>query len=157
VLAQSSKPDTQIEASYHMNLALVYALSGKMENALSETKKSADLNPATGSKAYYNLGATLVNTGKAVEAVDAFQRAVQIDPSNPDAHYQLGICLMSKAQTTPDGKSIPAPGTIEAFQKYLELAPNGKDAAVAKSMIETLSITIETKYKATKEKPEKKK
>lgn len=154
---QESKPDPQIEASYHMNLALVYALAGKMDNAIAETQKSAQLNPATGSKAFYNLGATLVNTGKSSEAVDAFKKAVEVDPNNADAHYQLGICLMSRAQTTAEGKVIPAPGTVEAFQKYLDLQPNGNYAAVAKDMITTLSGTVETKFKAEKEKPAAKK
>jgi len=151
------KKDPQIEASYHMNLALVYAMASKMEEALAETQKSTQLNPATGSKAYYNLGATLVNGGKASEAVEAFKKAVEVDPNNADAHYQLGICLMSRAQTTPDGKVIPAPGTVEAFQKYIDLQPNGANAAVAKDMIATLSTTVETKYKADKEKPAPKK
>jgi len=124
---------------------------------LAETQKSTQLNPATGSKAYYNLGATLVNGGKASEAVEAFKKAVEVDPNNADAHYQLGICLMSRAQTTPDGKVIPAPGTVEAFQKYIDLQPNGANAAVAKDMIATLSTTVETKYKADKEKPAPKK
>ena len=39
-----------------MNMALIYAMAGKMENATAETKKAAELNPATGSKAYFNLG-----------------------------------------------------------------------------------------------------
>jgi tetratricopeptide (TPR) repeat protein len=154
---QEAKPDPQMEASYHMNLALVYAMGGKMENALAETQKAGQLNPAVGSKAYYNLGATLVNSGKASEAVDAFKKAIEVDPNNADAQYQLGICLMSRAQTTPEGKVIPAPGTVEAFQKYLDLAPSGPYAAVAKEMITTLSGSVETKFKAEKEKPEPKK
>jgi tetratricopeptide (TPR) repeat protein len=151
------KPDPATEASYHMNLALVYALGGKMPEALAETEKSTKLNPATGSKAYYNLGATLVNSGKASEAADAFKKSTEVDPNNADAHYQLGICLMSRAQTTPEGKVIPAAGTVEAFQKYIDLQPNGNFAAVAKDMIATLSTTLETKFKAEKEKPAPKK
>jgi tetratricopeptide (TPR) repeat protein len=154
---EAGKADPQTEASYHMNLALIYAMANKMENALAETEKSTQLNPGMGSKAYYNLGATLVNTGKASEAVEAFKKAVAVDPNNADAQYQLGICLMSRAETTPEGKVIPAPGTVEAFQKYLDLQPNGSYAAVAKDMITTLSGTVETKFKAEKEKPAPKK
>jgi tetratricopeptide (TPR) repeat protein len=153
----AAKPDPATEASYHMNLALTYALAGKMPEALGETEKSSKLNPATGSKAYYNLGATLVNTGKSSEAVDAFKKATEVDPNNADAYYQLGICLMARAQTTPEGRVIPAPGTVEAFQKYIELQPNGNFAPVAKDMIATLSGNVETKFKADKEKPSPKK
>lgn len=153
----AAKPDPAIEASYHMNLALIYALGGKMPEALAETEKSTKLNPATGSKAYYNLGATLVNSGKASEAADAFKKSTEVDPNNADAQYQLGICLMARAQTTPEGKVIPAPGTIEAFQKYIELQPNGSFAPVARDMITTLSSSVETKFKAEKEKSAPKK
>ncbi|MBM3801480.1 MAG: tetratricopeptide repeat protein [Acidimicrobiia bacterium] len=149
----AAKPDPAVEASYHTNLALIYAMAGKMAEALGETEKSTALNPSTGSKAYFNLGATLVNSGKPSEAADAFKKATEVDPNNADAQYQLGICLMARAQTTPEGKVIPAPGTIEAFQKYIELKPNGSYAAVARDMITTLSATVETKYKAEKEKP----
>jgi tetratricopeptide (TPR) repeat protein len=151
----AEKPDAQVEAGYHMNLALVYAMAGNMENAAAETKKAAELNPATGSKAYFNLAATLVNSGKTEEAIGAFQKAIEIDPSNADAHYQLGISLMSKAQITPEGKTVPAPGTLEAFQKYLDLQPNGPFAATAKNMIEMMGAKIETKFSADKEKKKK--
>ncbi|MFN8008487.1 MAG: tetratricopeptide repeat protein [Terriglobia bacterium] len=153
VLAE--RPNPQVEASYHMNLALVYATAGDMANASAETQKAAELNPVLGSKAYYNLGATLVNSGKAEDAITAFQKAIEIDPTNAEAHYQMGISLMSKAQITPDGKTIPAPGTVEAFQKYLQLQPNGPNAATAKNMIEMLGSTIETKFSAEKEKKKK--
>ncbi len=151
----AGKPNLTIEAGYHMNMALIYALSGDMENATAETKKSAELNPATGSKAYFNLGATLVNAGKTDGAIAAFQKAIEMDPNNADAQYQLGISLTSKAQITPDGKTIPAPGTLEAFQKYLQLQPNGPYAATAKTMIEMMGATIETNFSADKEKKKK--
>ena len=40
----AAKPDPATEASYHMNLALVYALAGKMPEALAETEKSTTRN-----------------------------------------------------------------------------------------------------------------
>ena len=49
-------------------------------------------------------------------------------PSRPgyaDAYYQYGVTLVSKAAIGADGKVTPVPGTVEAFQKYLELQPTG--------------------------------
>ena len=157
ILTQNPKADPQTVASYHMNMGIIHGISGKMEDASSEIKKSAELNPANASQAYYNLGAILVNSGKSAEAVEAFKKSAEANPKNADAQYQLGISLTGMASVTPDGKTIPAPGTVEAFQKYLELAPDGKYAAQAKGMIEALSATVETKFKAEKEKPAKKK
>jgi hypothetical protein len=37
-------------------------------------------------------------------------------------------------------------GTAEAFQKYLELQPNGPHAEEAKQMLAALNQTIETGY-----------
>ena len=55
------------------------------------------------------------------------------------------------------GKITPAPGTVEGFQKYLELSPNGPNAAVAKQMIETLGGTLETEVKQKTDRNTKKK
>jgi tetratricopeptide (TPR) repeat protein len=151
----ANKPNPDIEASYHMNMGIIHGLAGKMDNAQAEMKKSAELSPLNASKAYYNLGAMLTNTGKYAEAVEAFKQSVAADPKNADAQYQLGTGLVGMATTTPDGKVVPAPGTIEAFQKYLELAPDGKYAQAAKDMIAALSTSVQTKYGT--ERSEKKK
>ena len=151
----ANKPNPEIEASYHMNMGIVYGMAGKMDNASAEMKKSAELSPANASKSYYNLGAMLTNIGKYQEVVDVFKQAVEADPKNADALYQLGTGLVGLATTTPEGKVVPAPGTIEAFQKYLELAPEGKYAQLSKDMITALTGQVQTKYGT--ERPDKKK
>ena len=63
--------------------------------------------------------------------------------------------LVGQATLAPDGKIIAPPGTVEAFQKYLQLAPDGKSAQSAKEMLAQLGGTIDTTYKgpaATKKK-----
>ncbi|MEW5975556.1 MAG: tetratricopeptide repeat protein [Acidobacteriota bacterium] len=150
VLGQAEKPDAATQASYHMNAGIIMGMAGRLEEASAEIKKSAELNPPNASQAYYNLGATLVNNNKPAEAVEAFKKAVEANPGNADAQYQLGISLVGMAQVTPDGKTIPAPGTVEAFQKYLEVAPTGRFAEQAKGMIEALTQTVETKFQAEK-------
>ena len=67
------------------------------------------------------------NTGKIDEAVAAFDKAIQLDPKRADAYYWKGVDLIGKA-TTKDNKMIAPAGTAEAFNKYLELQPNGKYA-----------------------------
>jgi tetratricopeptide (TPR) repeat protein len=116
--------------------------------------KTAQLDPSQAGRAYYNLGAVLVNTGQLDPAADAFRKAISIDPNYADAHYQLGISLMGKATTSAAGKITPAPGTVEEFQKYLELQPNGPNAETAKAMLAQLGETVQTNYS---KQPQKKK
>jgi len=141
------KPDAP---EYHNNYALALAKEKKFAEAQAELTKAAQLDPTSAGKYYYNLGAVLVNTGQTDQAVDAFKKAIDADPNYAEAYLQYGITLMGKASLGPDGKMVPVPGTAEAFQKYLQLQPNGKDAETAKAMLASLGQSIDTTYKKTK-------
>jgi tetratricopeptide (TPR) repeat protein len=137
------KPD---DPAYHNNYALALAQGKKFPEAEAELNKAAQLDPTDAAKYYYNLGALLVNTGQLEPAGEAFKKALDANPNYADAQYQYGIYLMSKATTTADGKIVPPPGTKEAFEKYLELAPNGPNADAAKGMLTTMGATLQTTY-----------
>lgn len=146
------------DPSYHNNYALALVNVGKMPQALEELGKAAQLDPPGAGRYFYNLGAVLTNSGRAKEATDAFRKATEADPTYADAWYQLGVSLLADVKLDPaTGKSTPAPGTIEALQKYLDLQPDGPHAAEAKGMIEALAGTVQTLIKREKAPPAKKK
>jgi tetratricopeptide (TPR) repeat protein len=148
------KPD---DAGMHNNYGLALAQAKKYADAQAELEKAAQLNPAGAGQYYYNLGATETNAGQVDPATAAFKKAIEATPPYPEAYYQYGIALMSKAQVGSDGKVVPAPGTVEAFQKYVELAPTGAHVEEAKSMLQTLGGSIETSYKNPDAQKKKKK
>jgi tetratricopeptide (TPR) repeat protein len=137
------KPD---DPASHNNYALALAKAKKFPDAQAELQKAAQLDPANGGKYYYNLGALEVNAGQNDAAAESFKKAIELTPTYADAYYQYGVMLVSKAQIGADGKVTPAPGTVEAFQKYLELAPNGPFAQQAKDMLTTLGSSVQTNY-----------
>ena len=146
------------DPSYHNNYALALVNVGKMPQALEELGKAAQLDPPGAGRYFYNLGAVLTNSGRAKEATDAFRKATEADPKYADAWYQLGVSLLADVKLDPaTGKSTPAPGTLEALQKYLDLQPDGAHAAEAKGMIEALAGTVQTLIKREKAAPAKKK
>jgi tetratricopeptide (TPR) repeat protein len=51
---------------------------------------SADANHSV---AMFNLGVALDDLGRLTEAADAYRRALDLDPENPDAHYNLAGIL----------------------------------------------------------------
>jgi tetratricopeptide (TPR) repeat protein len=138
------KPD---DAAAHNNYALALAKAKKFPEMQGELKKAAELDPPNAGKYYYNLGALLVNNGQNDAAVDAFKQAIALQPTYADAYYQYGISLVSKAQIGTDGKVTPVAGTVEAFQKYLELAPTGQFAESAKDMLNTMNASVSTGFK----------
>jgi len=135
------------DANYRNNLALVYARLKKFTEMEAELTKAVQLDPTNGGRYFFNMGAVLTNNGQTDAACSAFKKATEADPNYADAHYQLGICLTSKATAKPDGSLIFPDGTSQAFQKYLELKPDGPNAASAKGMLETMGSKIETQYK----------
>ena len=133
------------DAGLHNNYALTLAGGKKFPEAQAELEKAATLNPAGAGQYYYNLGALEVNAGQNDAASETFKKAIAIMPPYAEAFYQYGLTLMAKATMDKDGKTIPVPGTAEAFQKYLELAPNGSHAEEAKAMLATLGTTLQTR------------
>ena len=144
------KPD---DPAYHNNYALALAKTKNLTEAQAELTKAAQLDPPSAGKYYYNLGATLVNAGQNDPAGDAFRKAIETDPNYADAYYQLGLVLLAKATTAPDGKIVPPAGTADQFQKYLSLQPNGPNADAAKAMLASMGSSVETNF----EKPGSKK
>ena len=122
-----------------------------------ELKMAADLDPPNGGKYYYNLGAMLVNANQGDAAGEAFKKAIELTPTYADAYYQYGVTLVGKAAIGADGKVTPVPGTVESFQKYLELAPTGQYAQSAKDMLATLGSTVDTKFQNPNAKTDTKK
>jgi tetratricopeptide (TPR) repeat protein len=137
------KPD---DAAAHNNYALALAQAKKIPEAQAELTKAAQLDPSKAGQYYYNLGAVMVNTGQGEPACDAFKKALELDPNYAEAQYQWGNCLFAKAQVATDGKVTPVPGTAEAFQKYLDLAPTGPNAESAKGMLAAINASVSTTY-----------
>lgn len=137
------KPD---DPSLYNNYALVLGYQKQIPDAQAALEKAAQLDPPGAGRYYYNLGAVLVNTGQNEPAGAAFKKAIDADPNYADAQYQYGITLVAQAKTDASGKVTPVPGTIEAFQKYLDLKPDGPFADSAKGMIQMLGGTVQTTF-----------
>lgn len=148
---------TPNNAALYNQLAIAYGAERKIPEAAEATAKAASLDPAMGAKAYYNMGANLVNAGQPDQAESFFKKAIEADPNYADAHYQYGVCLMAKAAVdSKTGKIDPPAGTADEFQKYLQLKPTGPFAEPSKEMLKALGETVQTNY-VNPDAPKKKK
>ena len=148
-------PDTNLKlAAYYNNLAEAYSKSNKIEDSITNYNKAAQLDPTHAGTYYFNEGAILTNSGKVDDAIAAFDKVIAADPTKAAAYYWKGVNLLGKATLKGD-KMVAPEGTAEAFQKYLELDPEGKLAQPAKDMLASIGATVETGF-GSKKKPVKK-
>ncbi len=132
--------------NYHAGLALALLEQGKIEASTAECDKTAALDPKQAALCYYNEGAILTNQGKADDANQAFDKAIALDPTRADSYYQKGVNLLAKATLDKDNKMVPAPGTAEALNKYLELSPDGQYAQSAKELLASIGASVQTTF-----------
>ena len=137
--ATASKPDSL--PGYYNNLGNVLARAGKIDEAKAAYTKSAELDPQNAATAWRNFGISLYNANRLGDAVEPLQKSAQLDPKNAQTWYLLGASLVYKMTIKKVGdKEVPefAPGTIEAYQKAIELDPNGTYGQQAKIGLEQL-------------------
>jgi tetratricopeptide (TPR) repeat protein len=144
--------------NYLLGAATNLAYAGKIQDASADCDKVTTLSAPTGATCWRNLGVVLYNTNQLKDAVVPLQKATQADPTNADTWFLLGNALMNTMQSKMvDGKltAVVNPGTVEAYQKYLQLAPNGPNADQAKQtlqVLQQLGAGVDTKFIAPKEK-----
>lgn len=79
----------------------------------------------------YNKGVEAFNAGKSKEAKACWLRALAVASSYPEAHFMLAMVEFGDNNLK---------GTKHHLLKYIEIAPNGKNAAVAKEMLKDPSL-----------------
>ncbi len=138
-------------AQIYTNEGNAYLKLKKNPEAIAAYNKAAELDPNPGT-AYFNICATQYNSGNTEGAMAACDKAIAADPSKADAYYIKGSLLLASSTAEKDGKIKAAPGTAEALNKYLELAPEGAHANDVKQMLAYIGSKVETTYKQPKKK-----
>jgi tetratricopeptide (TPR) repeat protein len=142
--------------AYYNNLGGVLGRSGKIDEAMAAYQKSAELDPPNAAQAYRNGGITMYNAGKMKEAVEPLKKSTELDPKSAQAWYLLGAALVGSMEYKKVGdrmEVVVQPGTVEAYQKAVELDPNGTYGQQAKLGLEALAQIapgIDTKVKKKK-------
>ncbi len=149
------------DAALRNNYGLALVKAKKVPEAQEALNKAAEIDPANAVRYFYNLGAVLINSNQTEPAAEAFKKAISsfdaikaagappadIVKNYADANYQYGITLLAKAVTDPKtGKVTPVPGTIDAFNTYLQYAPDGGFAQQSKDMIAMMGGKLDTTY-----------
>jgi tetratricopeptide (TPR) repeat protein len=153
--AQKDPENNKKMAAYYNNLAEAYSKANKVDDSVANYNKAAGLDPSGAGTYLFNEGAVLTNAGRVDDAIVAFDKVIAADPTKAEAYYWKGVNLIGKATLKGD-KMVAPEGTAEAFQKYLELQPQGRMAQPAKDMLASIGATIETGFGTTKKKPVKK-
>jgi tetratricopeptide (TPR) repeat protein len=141
--------DLKPQAAYYAGLSTNLANSAagqtdakvaesKLADANADCEKALALDPAAGATCYKNVGIVLTNKGRQKDAVVPLQKATQANPQDAQAWYLLGSALSAAIEPKQEGEKmlyIIPPGTKEAYQKCIDIAPNTPLAAQAKEAI----------------------
>jgi tetratricopeptide (TPR) repeat protein len=149
--AASKKPSPEVAATSDNQLGQAYGKMGNAKDSADAYEAAAKAMPANAAMYYYNEAATLYNAGKLPEAEAAADKAIAADPKRADAYYIKGQALIPQATVDPKTQKIVAPpGCVEAYQMYLELAPDGPHAADVKGILQGIGAQVKSTYKAPK-------
>ena len=134
----------------------------KLAQASSDCDNAAKLdpNPAIATSCWKNIGIILNNKGDFKDAVAPLQKATQLNPKDAQAWFLLGNSYTGMIQPNQQGDKItydiPA-GTADAYQKVIDLEPNGAMAAQAKQNLDALTAMVGGDATAVGVRPKKKK
>jgi tetratricopeptide (TPR) repeat protein len=148
--AASKKPSPEIEGAANNTLGEAYAGKNQVPDATAAYDAAAKAQPANAGMFYSNEAIVLAKSGATADAVAAAaDKAIAADPNKPVPYYLKGQALIAKATVDPKTNKIVAPpGCEEAYEKYLQLDPNGPMAADAKNILEQIGSKQAKSYKA---------
>jgi tetratricopeptide (TPR) repeat protein len=149
--AATKKPTPEALGVYYQNLGAALTKSGKIKEGQDAYDMSAKTNPPAAANMYYNDAANLYNLGKMEDATAAADKAIAVDPKKPEPYYIKAQGMVQKATVDPKTqKVVLPPGCLEAYQEYLELAPDGPHAKEITDILNSLGQPIKNSFKAGK-------
>ena len=149
----SKKPRPEIQGLANSGLGEIYARTNKPDQANTAYDAAVKIDPTKASFYYKNEAVIYSQIGNNDAQAAAADKAIQANPSDALPYYLKGQALISKASVDPKTQRIVLPeGCGEAYQKYLELAPDGPYAADVQGILQSAGQKINSTYKATTKK-----
>ena len=147
----SKKPNIGVQGSAQSGLGEIYARAGKVPEATAAYDAAAKVNPTAAALYLKNEAVIYFQTNNADAQVAAADEAIKADPTQALPYYLKGAGLVQKATVAPKPNMIVLPpGCAEAYQKYIELAPDGPYAGDVKAILQSAGQKIASTYKAPK-------
>jgi tetratricopeptide (TPR) repeat protein len=141
--------DLQPQPNYYVSLATALAKAGSAQNdqqkitdAGAACDKATALDPTTSDTCWKNVGIVLSNKGDLKDAISPFQKATQANPKDAQAWFLLGSSFTGTIDTKQEGDKVVyiiPPGTSEAYQKCIDVDPNGPYAPQAKAALDNIA------------------
>jgi tetratricopeptide (TPR) repeat protein len=167
---QQSLEDTRVRDENSVRVIGLLGIKGEYQEAITMLQQAAILKPAA--RTYIELGTDLARVGRMQEATATCDKIQTVEPAAKNAlaacYKNIAIVLMNEGKlgdalsSTVGTKSedskivyvIPA-GTIEAYQKYLQLEPGGPYAGQVQATLEEFARLTKRVSTPTEEKEKK--
>ncbi|WNV88303.1 tetratricopeptide repeat protein [Umezawaea sp. Da 62-37] len=107
------------------NRAQVFAMTGRLEEALVDYQAVADLDPGF-PEHHFHVGTVLRKLDRNTEALEAFRRVLPLSPPFPEVHYNLADCLLELGDLE---------GALAEFDYVVQLDPRHVEAHVNRSSL----------------------
>jgi tetratricopeptide (TPR) repeat protein len=149
--AASAKPDVKTQAVQYNQMGNVLSKLGKIPEATVAFDNAAKADPSGAGRSYKNEAVVFFNANQTDAALTAAEKAIAADPTIADAYYIKGQALVTKVTADPKtNKLIAPPGCVEAYQKFLELAPDSPNAPSVREVLASLGEKVDKTYKTPK-------
>ena len=136
----------------------VYARTGKVQDANAAYDAAAKADPANAMLHLRNQAVIFFQENNGPAQVAAADEAIKADPNQSDPnlaimYYIKGAGLVVNATVDPKtNRIVLPPDCTAAYQKYLDLQPNGPYAADVAGILQQAGEKVSASYKAAKPK-----
>ena len=145
----SKKPRGEVIGAANAGLGEVYARTGKTDDANKAYDAAAAADPQRAAVYLKNEAIIFFQQGNATAQAAAAEKAIAANPSDALLYYIKGQALVANATIDPKTNRIVLPDDCTAaYQKYLELAPQGSFAGEVAGILQQAGQKVNSNFKA---------
>ncbi len=147
----SKKPRMAVIGQANAGLGEIYARQGKVPEANAAYDAAAKADPTDAPLFLRNEAVIFYQENNNAAEAAAADEAIKIDPNQAILYYIKGQGLVASATIDPKTQRIVLPpDCVAAYEKYLELAPDGAYANEVAGILQQAGEKVSSSYKASK-------
>jgi len=141
VVTTGNKRTPDVLGTAYASLGEIYIRKKKFDEAKQAFDNAVKDNPTQAALYRGNETIFFFKAGDTDDQLASAEAGIAIDPTRAMLYYFKGQAMVSKSTVDPKTqKIILPPGCAEAYQKYLQLEPNGQFSADAKGVLAAAGV-----------------